>query len=397
MNSITDNSIKQIQNTSLDFKRFLFDQINPDKRLIAIKGARGTGKTTLLLQLLKSHYGLSEEAFYVSLDNIYFADNRLIDFADWFVKNGGKVLFLDEVHKYPAWSREIKNIYDNYPELKVIFTGSSILEIDKSEADLSRRAVVHELPALSLREFISFQYKFSFQKYKLEDVLNHHIEIAAEINQKIKPLKAFNDYNSFGAYPFYKEAGADYYNHIERIVNMTLETDLPAILNMDYSSVVKIKKLLYIISQSVPFQPNISELSRKTGIMRDTLLRYLQYLKQSKLIELLHSGVKGMSYMNKPEKIYLDNANLLYALNPQAPEIGTIRETFFMNQLRQQYTVRYSKKSDFFVDDRFTFEIGGHKKTGSQIAGLPDAYIAADNIEYGYRNHIPLWMFGFLY
>ena len=397
MNSITDNSLKQVQNTSLNFKRFLFDQINLDKRLIAIKGARGTGKTTLLLQLLKSRYGLSEEAVYVSLDNIYFTDNQLINFADWFAKIGGKVLFLDEVHKYPAWSREIKNIYDDYPELKVIFTGSSILEIDKSEADLSRRAVVHELPALSLREFISFQYGFSFQKYTLEDIMNQHIEMAAEINQKIKPLKAFNEYNSFGAYPYYKEAGEDYYNHIERIVNMTLETDLPAILNMDYSSVVKIKKLLYIISQSVPFQPNISGLSRKTGIMRDTLLRYLHYLKQSKLIELLHSGVKGMSYMNKPEKIYLDNANLLYALNPQTPETGTIRETFFMNQLKQQYKVRYSKKSDFFVDNRFTFEVGGNKKTAKQIRGLPDAYIAADNIEYGYRNHIPLWMFGFLY
>ncbi|MCF8302995.1 MAG: AAA family ATPase [Bacteroidales bacterium] len=397
MENLFDISAKSIQGVSLDFKRFLYTEINWERRLIAIKGARGTGKTTLILQFLKENFGLTDEAIYLSLDHIYFSDNRLIDFVDHFVKNGGKYLFLDEVHKYPGWSQEIKNLYDQYPELKVIFTGSSVLEIDKSKADLSRRAMLYTLPSLSLREFVELQYGISFPSFTLNEILNRHKEIAAEFSSKIKPVKAFNEFNRFGAYPFFKETGEDYHHHLERIVNLMLETDLPGIINMDYSSIVKIKKLLYIISHSVPFKPNISELSRKIGIVRDTLLRYLHYLEQAQLILSLNSPVKGLSYMSKPAKLYLNNGNLFYAINPNIPEKGTLRETFFLNQLSAKQQVDYSKEGDFRVDDQYIFEIGGKNKTTYQISGLENSFLAIDDVEYGYKNRIPLWMFGFLY
>jgi predicted AAA+ superfamily ATPase len=397
MDELINISTKKIENTNLGFKRFLIDKINWKRRLIGIKGARGTGKTTLLLQHIKENFGTSDEVLYVSLDSIYFTKNKLVHLADAFAKSGGKYLFLDEVHKYPNWSREIKNIYDDYPELNVVFTGSSILEIDKSEADLSRRSVIYELPVLSIREYVALKQGIDIEVYTLSDILKDHKEIASVINKKIKPIKEFNIYNQFGAFPFFIETGLEYPSHIERIINLILETDLPAIITIDYNSIVKLKQLLLVISESVPFQPNISKLSSKIGVTRDTLIKYLVYLEKANLVSLLRSNSKGISKMAKPEKIFLDNSNLLYALQPNRVNTGTIRETFFQNQLSVQHKVELPKSGDFIVDDKYIFEIGGKDKTRKQIIDFQNAYIVADNIEYGFKNKIPIWLFGFLY
>ncbi len=397
MEELFSKSIKKIENINSDFKRFLINEINWERRLIGIKGARGTGKTTLVLQYISENFGITDEVLYVSLDNIYFSENKLVDLTDTFTKSGGKYLFLDEVHKYPDWSREIKNIYDDYPELKVVFTGSSILEIDKGEADLSRRAVIYELPVLSLREYITIKYGIETEVYLLSDILKNQNSIANQINKKIKPIKEFNKYNQNGAYPFFKEAELEYTNHLERIINLILETDLPASTSIDYSSIIKLKQLLFVISESVPFQPNISKLSIKIGVTRDTLIKYLFYLEKAHLISLLRSNTKGISRMAKPEKIFLNNSNLLYTLQPNLANTGTVRETFFQNQLSVKHKINLPKNGDFIVDDKYVFEIGGKSKTNKQIINIRDAYIVADNLEYGFKNKLPIWLFGFLY
>ena len=397
MEELLIKSIRKVENINSDFKRFLIEKINWKRRLIGIKGARGTGKTTLLLQYIKSTFGNSEEVLYVSMDDIYFSENRLVDLTNTFVKLGGKYLFVDEVHKYLNWSREIKNIYDDYPDLKVVFTGSSILEIDKGESDLSRRAVIYELPVLSLREYVSFKYGVDNQSFSLQDILENHRTIAAQINKEVKPIKEFINYNQNGVYPFFKEAEYEYLSHIERIINLTLETDLSTFTAIEYSSIIKLKQLLLVISESVPFQPNISKLSLKIGITRDSLIKYLFYLEKAHLISLLRSNTKGVSKMAKPEKIFMNNSNLLYALQPNLVNTGTIRETFFHSQLSVNHKISLPKEGDFIVDDKYIFEIGGKNKTRKQVADLPDAYVVSDNIEYGIKNKIPIWLFGFLY
>ncbi len=399
MERLINISAKQISNVNLDFKRFLIKEINWNRRLIGIKGARGTGKTTLLLQHIKERFGTSDEVLYVSLDNIYFSENKLFDFADTFIKNGGTYLFLDEVHKYPTWSTEIKNIYDSFPELNIVFTGSSILEIDKSEADLSRRAAIYQLPVMSLREYVGIKTGKVMDSYSLTDILKGHKEITSDIIKQIKPVKEFKEYNIKGAYPFSLETGdtREYLEHLDRIINLILEVDLPAIVPIDYNSILKLKRLLYVISESVPFYPNISKLSNTTGVTRDTLIRYTNILEKAQLLLLLRKNTKGVSKMAKPDKIYLNNSNLLNALQGPAVNAGTIRETFFINQLSVKHKIALPPKADFIVDDTFTFEIGGKNKTLKQIKDIDNAYIVSDDIEFGFRNTIPLWLFGFLY
>ncbi len=397
MEELFIKSANKVESINIDFTRFLFEKINWKRRLVGVKGARGTGKTTLLLQYIKKTYNGSDEVLYVSMDDMYFSKNKLIELASNFVKFGGKYLFLDEVHKYPNWSREIKNIYDDYPELRVVFTGSSILEIDKGESDLSRRAVIYELPVLSLREYVNIKYGVEISSYSLLDILDNHRSISSQINKIIKPVKEFSDYNNNGAYPFFKEAKYEYSSHIERIINLILETDLPAFTAIDYSSIIKLKQLLLVISESVPFQPNISKLSIKIGVTRDTLIKYLFYLEKAHLISLLRSNTKGVSKMSKPEKIFMNNSNLLYALQPKFANVGTVRETFFYSQLCVKHAISLPKTGDFIVDNKYIFEIGGKNKTKKQIADLPNAFIVSDNIEYGFKNKIPIWLFGFLY
>lgn len=396
-----DKLIQQFQtrlkSLNFTFKRYLCKQINWNNRLIAIIGARGVGKTTLLLQHIKENHKDLNEVIYVSLDNLYFGKNTLSDFTDEFVKHGGKYLYIDEVHKYPDWSVEIKNIYDNYPELFIVFTGSSALNIHKGKGDLSRRIVIYRMNGLSFREFIKLKYNIDFKVYTLQDITENAIEIAQYINTEIKPIKLFKEYLKIGYYPFFSEGNGQYHERLEQAVNEIIETDLPAMEPIEFSAVYNIKRLLMVIAELVPFKPNVSRLSVQIGINRDTLLKYLYWLQRADLLLLLNSDTYGISKMNKPEKIYLNNSNLIYALSGDSANIGTVRETFFLNQLNVKHKVTYHSKADFLVDNKFIFEVGGKNKTQKQIAGLKNAFIVADNIEYAYKNTIPVWMFGFLY
>ncbi|MEA3494439.1 MAG: AAA family ATPase [Bacteroidota bacterium] len=382
--------------TPMRFKRYLIDKINWDKQLIGISGARGCGKTILLLQHLKS-LKEKEKAIYVSLDDVYFSKNKLIYFAEEFSQIGGKYLMLDEVHKYTNWSQEIKNIYDTLPDLKVVFTSSSALEIYKGSHDLSRRATVHNLTGLSFREFIELKYKIKFPVYSLSEILKNNSNTYANIKEQIKPLEYFNEYLKEGYYPFFLIEKEDYSNQLVNTINLVIENDLPAIYKIDFSSVIKMKKMLFIISRISPYKPNIEKLGRQTNTSRETLLKYLFYLDKAQIIQWLGSNAYGINYLNKPDKLFLGNTNIAYSLANEKPDVGSIRETFFLNQLKQNHVVTYPKQGDFLVDNKYLFEIGGKNKTQKQIKGIKNSYIAADDIEYGYKNIIPLWLFGFLY
>jgi predicted AAA+ superfamily ATPase len=376
----------------------LIDEIDWDSRLSAITGARGTGKTTMILQHIKKTFGNSpKEALYVSLDNIWFSGNRLFDLANDFEKQGGKYLFIDEVHKYENWSQEIKNIYDCFSDLKVVFTGSSMLEIYKGNTDLSRRVAHYVLYGMSFREFLKYDQNIGFEKFTLPDILQNHIEIAGCINDKIRPLPLFYTYLKQGYYPYYKSDKRFYLSKLANTVNVILEMDLPAVETIEIYSIRKIKKLLWIISQSVPFTPKITDLAANLGVSRNSLLNYLTVLERGGLVNLLQSSTKGMSSLAKPEKIYLNNTNQIYAFDSNKPNIGNLRETFFFNQLKAVSEITSSDKADFTIDGNYIFEIGGKNKGHEQIAGLKNAYLALDNIEYGYTNKIPLWLFGMLY
>lgn len=388
----------RLKSVDLTFKRYLWNEIDWKNRLIAITGARGVGKTTLLLQYIRETFKTNiDNVLYVSLDNLYFSKTTLSNFADDFVKRDGKYLFLDEVHKYPNWSVEIKNIYDTYPELSVVFTGSSALDILKGKADLSRRIVMYKMNGLSFREFLEFKYRFVFPIYSLQELTENAIEISNVVNSTIKPIKNFEEYLKNGYYPYFIEDEKNYYQRIEQTINLIIETDLLTIEHIDFTAVQNLRKLLMVIAEIVPFKPNIVKLSAQIGINRDTLVKYLHWLARADLLLLLETDTYGISKLNKPEKIYLNNPNLVYALTESVPNIGTLRETFFYNQLKVKHRVRYTDKGDFLIDNSFVFEIGGKNKTNKQIAGIKNAFIAADNIEYAYKNTLPVWMFGFLY
>jgi predicted AAA+ superfamily ATPase len=381
-----------------DFIRSLVDEINWETRLIGIKGARGVGKTTLLLQYIKQKGALHVDvSLYVSLDSIWFSKNSLVDLADSFVKRGGRFLYLDEVHKYPNWSQELKNIYDDYPELHIVFTGSSLLEILNARADLSRRAVVYTMQGLSFREYLCIETGLNFERYSLEQLLQDHVEISTEIIQRVSPIRYFDSYLKHGYYPFYKEELNLYYTKLEEVILMMLEIELPLLRGMDLGYVNKIKQLLLIISESVPFTPNIVKLSEKIGVARGTMLVYFHYLSEIGLTINLNKDANGVSKLQKPLKVYLENTNLMYALSPLAANIGNKRETFFANQLGYLHRIEYIEKGDFLVDGKFVFEVGGKDKTQKQIKFARNGFVAADDIEFGFQNRIPLWLFGFLY
>lgn len=392
---------KYIRKTSLvdtSFVRGMIDKLKTNARMIGIKGSRGVGKTTLLLQYIKLLLQNDiNSSLYVSLDDLWFSENRLTGLVDAFAKRGGKFLFLDEVHKYPNWSLELKNIYDDFPGLKIFFTGSSLLEMHNSRADLSRRAIVYNMQGMSFREYLALETGYHFDTFSLEDILSNHETLSREIVSKIKPLQYFPLYLQKGFYPFYLEGQDFYYHRLEEIINMILETELPQLRNLNTAYIIKIKQLLLVISESSPFVPNISKLSNRIGINRETLNSYLHYLGESNLIFSAYKNARGISALQKPDKIYLENSNLMYALNYKNVNIGNVRETFFVNQLKNKYLIEISKKTDFIVEGHFSFEIGGKNKPLSQTTDIPNAYIASDNIEYGYGNKIPLWLFGFLY
>jgi len=386
-----------INETDLGFIRYNIDELPWEDKLIGIKGARGVGKTTLFLQYIKREYGLSEKALYVSLDDLYFTEHKLVDLAEDFVALGGEHLFLDEVHKYPNWSVELKNIYDYYKNLKVSFTGSSLLEILNSRSDLSRRALVYEMKGLSFREYLNLYHDRGFKAYSLTDILENHVEIALEIGRKIKPLKYFPGYLKYGYFPFYDGHWDKYSKRLQEILNMIIEMELPMLRRTEVSIIPKIKHLLYIISMNVPFQPNISSLAGKIEVTRRTILEYLNYLHDAKVLNALYKDSVGVSLLKKPDKLYLENTNYSYAIGYEEPNLGNLRETFFYNQLSESHKLNLADEGDFLVDQKYTFEVGGKHKVFTQIANLKNSYIAADNMEFGDGHKIPLWLFGFLY
>ncbi|MDR0694860.1 MAG: AAA family ATPase [Prevotellaceae bacterium] len=387
---------KKLQAVNLDFIRGDMETILWEARLIGIKGARGIGKTTLLLQYAKQYLD-PETSLYVSLDNIWFTENKLVDLADHFAKFGGAYLLIDEVHKYPNWSQEIKNIYDDYPELKVVFTGSSLLEILNRRADLSRRAITYTMQGLSFREYLNMMQRLHLPAFPLNDILKKHVEIAADIVQKVKPIKYFETYLQKGYYPFFNEMDSTYHTRIQEMVNMIIELELPLLRGVDMAYTNKLKQLLFIIAQAVPFIPNITKLSERTGVNRNTLLTYLQYMSQAGLTKSIFKPAQGIGILQKPDKLFLDNPNLMHALSMEKPDTGNLRETFFVNQLSKDNKVEFTDKGDFLVNKKLTFEVGGKNKTMQQIKTVKNAFVAADNIEYGHHDTIPLWLFGFLY
>lgn len=378
-----------LQSTTTDFKRYLYDKISWDSRMIGIIGARGVGKTTLILQFIKENID-SKRALYVSADDMYFADKRLFDLADQFYKNAGEYLFIDEIHKYNDWSRELKNIYDSFPTLKVIFTGSSVLDILKGSADLSRRAIIYKLQGLSFREYLKLFHNNDTEVYTLEQIINNEVKL-----KNIQhPLPLFNDYLKRGYYPFGLENEMNL--RLGQIIVQTLESDIPQYANLNVGTSRKLKRLLSIIAESVPFKPNFSKISEMISVSRNSLDDYFSYMEKAGLIGQLMDETSGIRGLGKVDKVYLDNTNIIFNLAGDKSNAGNLRETFFFNQMRVQNDVISSRISDFVIDN-YTFEVGGKNKKQNQLGKDGKSFVVKDDIEYGYLNVLPLWAFGFNY
>lgn len=339
----------------------------------------------------------SDTTLYISLDHIYFYENKLYTLAKQFAQYNGTHLLLDEVHKYRNWWREIKLIYDNFPQLSIIFTSSSMLEIHKSESDLSRHALVYNLKELSFREFLALETGKEFPQYDLEDILARHKTIAMEISGEIKPLPLFHKYLKTGAYPYYKENENSYIQELRNTINLIIEIDINAVEELQYDTLVKLKKLLVTIANSAPFTPNITKLSEKVGVSRNMLVKCIKILERAGLVNELYKHNSGIGVLTKPEKLYLNNSNLMYALTPANVEIGNIRETFFLNQMKGLHEINRSEIGDFLVNQTYTFELGGLSDSRKQIKNLENGYIVKDQIEIGAINIIPIWLFGMMY
>jgi uncharacterized protein len=397
MDYMLEKSERKIATVDTTFRRSLLGSIAWDNRLIGIRGARGVGKTTMLLQFLRMRTAVPTERLYVSLDDLWFSSHQLIDLVDWFVKRGGRHLFLDEVHKYPNWSTLVKNIYDDHPCLQIVFTGSSMLQILNARADLSRRALSYAMQGLSFREYLQVTRGLDLPVYTLDQILQDHEEISREILGQCRPLRDFDEYLRQGYFPFFLEDRVHYLTRLEEVTRFILDVELPQLRGTDRANIPKLKQLLQIIAESVPFTPNVSKLAERMQLQRNTLTLYLHHLDEAQLTRNVFRDGRGISRLQKPDKIYLENTNMMHALTPRRMELGTIRETFFANQLSYGHALTYTGQGDFRVDDRYTFEIGGRQKTKRQLNDLEEAYIAADNMEYGVGHKIPLWLFGFLY
>lgn len=378
-----------LANTDTQFLRYEHSMIDWNDRMKAVVGARGIGKTTLLLQHIKLNLSLTE-SLYVSADDFYFSEHRLLEFAEDFHKMGGKYLFVDEIHKYPGWSKEMKLIYDYLPNLNVTFTGSSILDIFKGTDDLTRRVLLYKMYGMSFREYLNFKYKLSLPVYSLSQIINHQVSVS-EVEF---PLADFKDYLQNGYYPFARQG--NFKERLLQIVNTTLETDIPLFARLNASTAVKLKRLMIVVAQSVPFKPNYTKLADILGIDRQTLADYIAYMEKAGLFRQLYDSTGGIRGLGKVNKLYLDNTNLAYLLGENVSDVGNIRETFFFNQLAVNYDIQSSPVSDFLVDG-YTFEIGGKKKGNAKILGVNNAYVVKDDIEFGFGNTIPLWHFGFMY
>ena len=378
-----------LQNTTTEFKRYLYKNVTWDSRMVGIIGARGVGKTTMVLQHIKEKLD-SKKALYVSADDMYFSENRLFDLADDFYKNAGEYLFIDEIHRYTDWSRELKNIYDSFPTLKVVFTGSSVLDILKGSADLSRRAIIYRLQGLSFREYLKFFHNYETEVYSLEQIINNEVKLE-DIQH---PLPLFNDYLKRGYYPFGIENELNL--RLGQIIVQTLESDIPQYANLNVGTGRKLKRLLSIIAESVPFKPNFSKISEMISVSRNSLDDYFSYMEKAGLIGQLRNETSGIRGLGKVDKVYLDNTNIIFNLVGDKSNVGNLRETFFFNQMRVENEVMSSRKADFVIDN-YTFEIGGKNKQQKQIEKNGNSFVVKDDIEYGYLNVIPLWAFGLNY
>ncbi|WP_339904826.1 AAA family ATPase [uncultured Cyclobacterium sp.] len=378
-----------LQNTTTDFKRYLYDNVSWESRMIGIIGARGVGKTTMILQHIKEKLD-SKKALYVSADDMYFGDHRLIDLAEDFFKNAGEYLFIDEIHKYTDWSRELKNIYDSFPTLKVVFTGSSVLDILKGSADLSRRAIIYKLQGLSFREYLKLFHNYESDIYTLKQIINNEAKL---VNIQ-HPLPLFNDYLRRGYYPFGIENEMSL--RLGQIIVQTLESDIPQYANLSVGTGRKLKRLLSIIAESVPFKPNFSKISEMIGVSRNSLDDYFSYMEKAGLIGQLRNETGGIRGLGKVDKVFLDNTNIIFNLVGEKSNVGNLRESFFFNQMQVKNEVISSKKADFVIE-HYTFEVGGKNKQQNQIEKDGKSFIVKDDIEYGYRNEIPLWAFGLNY
>ena len=389
---------RRLTATPTEFHRYLFYEIDWEDKLIGIKGPRGCGKTTLLLQHIKqSFHGQElEKVLYVSLDNIWFADNKILDLVDFHYNHGGTHIFIDEIHYEPKWQTMLKNMSDNYPGMYIVYTGSSMLEIDAHEGDLSRRQVMYEMRGMSFREYLEYEGVVKHERLTLEQLMDNHVEIAMDICSRTNVLGCFNKYLREGYYPFYKAVRQGFDSRLLATVNQVIESDYPQIDDVTVATIRKTKKMLMVLSECVPQLPNMSQLYRELETDRNNGLKMLRALERGGLLLLLGSKAKSINQLSRPDKIYINNPTLMYALSPRA-DIGSVRETFFMNQLSQSHELSYPKAGDFLVDGRYLFEVGGKGKTFSQIKDIPDRYLAVDDTEIGRGARIPLWLFGMLY
>ena len=389
MERLFEYSNKLINEVSTGFLRYMHSEINWKGRMIGLIGPRGVGKTTLVLQYIKQNLNPSE-TLYITAEDFYFVDNRIIELVDRFVKFGGKYLFIDEIHKYKHWSKELKLIYDYHKDLKVVFTGSSVLDIKKGASDLSRRAVVYNMQGLSFREYLKLFHNISANTYTLDEILEHRVDVP----EMERPLPLYVDYLKRGYYPFALEEDFDI--RLAQIINQTLENDIPIYADMNVATGRKLKQLLSIISKSAPFKPNMSKIAEMLSASRNNISDYCLYIEEAGMIAQLRNKTGGIRGLGKVDKIYLDNTNLIYSLADNTSDIGNIRETFFLNQMRVKHDVFASTIADFVIDDK-TFEVGGRNKGQKQIKDIKNGYIVKDDIEHGYLNTIPLWQLGLTY
>lgn len=391
-----NNYHRKIARIDLRFKRYLYDQINWSARIISIKGARGVGKTTMLLQHILENYEDIDKTLYASLDDLWFSTHSLIDLVDWADQHGVQRLYLDEVHKYARWKGTLKNIYDSYPDMSIVYTSSSLLIMDNATVDLSRRQTAYTLYGMSFREFLAFENILHYSAIALEDLLQNHVRHAMQIVRNVKMASYFEAYLEHGYYPFYREVGEDFASRLREIVSVVIDSDLPAVENMTFETLQKVKKLVMIISERVPFEPKMSELWTQLVTNNELGLRMLYALDKAQIFALLTSKVKNYKFLYKPDKIFLGNTNLMHVLCPLVNK-GNERETLFCCQLQVNNDVKHPLKGDFLVNDKYLFEVGGRKKSFEQIADVPNSFLAVDDTEVGHGNRIPLWLFGFTY
>lgn len=391
-----NNYHRKIAKVDTRFIRYLYDQVNWESRIIGIMGARGVGKTTMLLQHILLNYHNLDQTLYASLDDLWFSNHSLIELVDWAYLHGVKRLYLDEVHRYEKWPETLKNIYDAYPDMSIVYTSSSVLQMDSAKVDLSRRQTTYTLCGLSFREYLAFEGVLSLQPIPLHDLLENHVSYAIDITNNVKVAPHFEAYINHGYYPFYKEAAGDFQSRLRETVSVVIENDLPAVEHMSFETIQKVKRLVMIISERVPFEPNMSELWRQLSTNNELGLRMLYALDKAKVLTLLTAKVKNYKFLYKPHKIFLANTNLMHALCTTVNK-GNERETFFNSQLAVLHDTKSPLKGDFLIDNQFLFEVGGKKKSFGQIADIPNSFLAVDDTEIGFRNRIPLWLFGFIY